>query len=1687
VDIISEYGNFTLYRKNSDQNLLKDQLQKNPRLTELNALLDEAEKREHTSRDEIIDNLFDSGKLRSKMHGAFMVALANLPSGINSAARSDTWSTRLRDVKDSAPQSWIAELIQNARDAGASEIEIEMFDDSLKFSHNGEDFKATELVALISISSTTKSGNVASIGQFGVGFKYWTLHFENLEVRVNTENDKTLHSLSLKYDLTSTNSIYQTMRSTREEKRTEFIFTNPKDKDGWKDFVSPNIEEILGTRISNSLPMLQTDDRTLVVRLKQTKSGNEELREYSCKIKEKLASSYDDLSLERISYGLINENKEFIRARMSLSNIIKIHDTKIGSQCFLDLYLEELMNSQTTQNLVDKKKETIEETARNIAERALEETYVTILLTPEEDEGAISRLFVAEQINNVTFAFIADAPWMLSDDRHNWASITYGNKNKEWNQFISRFVNKLYSLTVKEILKDEENFGLNHSEMYEILNRPFGIDNYKHRYNQSIQMSRFDWGLKIKHLIDTLEQPDKEGFTEALCFIWRGIKFNENARKWLEGAMDKERISIELANGIICPIKSTGLEEGGPEICHNYSGGFPNEIVELINSCDGQVIEKEELLRTFDEVVRDNSGANKFWTEIDDEDAILVNQIEADQLQLLEGITIPLENILNEKVLYFVDDEKNLEGYERILTNHEKNFAEVMEILLKRIFIMSHQTQYNLDSILQQLIGKKPKDLSWGRALLEIWDNEHILIMLPPKNHNLAIVKGNDQEETILLSVDTKKLVEKKILQIDYQRNPDIIYWKRVNSSNDLTYVRTKNLPYVDIKDRANPIDQWNFSPFIIDSFLFYNQKYGWNWAEIEENFEYEIDNADLRSRLNPIFIDGLYSDEKSYSVHNGRREIDRFGDIEPIYRPKKPFVHLRDGKIDKKDTDNTIPWQLLIASVNKKQDWEDRTMNMLYPSPVRDYRTERGSPIPVFSNDEYYGGIIRILGSFSMIMDRIKVNELEDLLEKIHLISYYKQKMNEKQISIAHKAYAFDSMWVKGHTEELGIIGKYIPRSNVNFPKYIGDDDEERTRKHGIFNSLDSENVSGFRETKLNYEPVNFNRKTFNHKKWLPRIDTTKPEDYTVGHFDIYWTNLICVKLHTEQEIREIFSNQQIDAGLRSGVERLIEVILDDDRNNSEEALEWLNELIKIGMPTRGWLGRTVANRRTSVKVSLREKIEYEGWEDRFEDLYNEVSTQNSIQWRDLESAIRTGATSDRILDEFGDVQIPTLQPGEINWVSQEDRGIKVKHLRSSGANRTKLIVKNDTENYPLKLFANESDVPVCVVKERRILRGIQQIHNFNEITDEMYKILKTDIDTSNNPEVTGNKNLEYITKMLSGLESDYNEIRVKWYDYSARNSPTNTGFPFTSSEGCIAIDSITENGDLIINISDTNIDGILDMQTHEWISKWLIDLLDKEYGFSKDDVILSIENNKIISPWYWLIPDLGTQNGEEKDDFIREYCPNLLTLRELMKIPKIIEGTYENNPVQAKNDLFAYFEKLVNMYKDNEAKLENSHNGMEKEFYEDVPSIVTDWIYSNPSVNNTTTVDRKINIGYWMLENRRKEVTSKIQIEAMGTILYVNYSEKVAFESYISNRKRQGSGHAYDFSEYFYDNLWKKIITEGIDNEEWFINERGGIPETIIEIPEMFISNYRELKSGSLHKIHALHILAYLTALKD
>ena len=73
-------------------------------------------------------------------------------------------------------------MIQNAHDVDAKSITIDIEKDKLTFSHDGRGFTPKELVSLLGMSLTTKSGDVSTIGKFGIGFKYWYLHFKELSI-----------------------------------------------------------------------------------------------------------------------------------------------------------------------------------------------------------------------------------------------------------------------------------------------------------------------------------------------------------------------------------------------------------------------------------------------------------------------------------------------------------------------------------------------------------------------------------------------------------------------------------------------------------------------------------------------------------------------------------------------------------------------------------------------------------------------------------------------------------------------------------------------------------------------------------------------------------------------------------------------------------------------------------------------------------------------------------------------------------------------------------------------------------------------------------------------------------------------------------------------------------------------------------------------------------------------------------------------------------------------------------------------------------------------------------------------------------------------------------------------------------------------------------------------------------------
>jgi hypothetical protein len=66
---------------------------------------------------------------------------------------------------------FVYELLQNAEDAGASQIKFKQYQDRLEVLHDGHPFSLANLQGLCDIGKSDKIGDLNQIGEFGVGFK----------------------------------------------------------------------------------------------------------------------------------------------------------------------------------------------------------------------------------------------------------------------------------------------------------------------------------------------------------------------------------------------------------------------------------------------------------------------------------------------------------------------------------------------------------------------------------------------------------------------------------------------------------------------------------------------------------------------------------------------------------------------------------------------------------------------------------------------------------------------------------------------------------------------------------------------------------------------------------------------------------------------------------------------------------------------------------------------------------------------------------------------------------------------------------------------------------------------------------------------------------------------------------------------------------------------------------------------------------------------------------------------------------------------------------------------------------------------------------------------------------------------------------------------------------------------------
>src|ERR1700733_11501917 len=82
------------------------------------------------------------------------------------------WDTAVLDLlgqlySDRTP--FIFELIQNAEDAGASELAFELFGDRLEVRHDGRPFTEADVSGVCGVGQRSKPGDLTTIGEVGIG------------------------------------------------------------------------------------------------------------------------------------------------------------------------------------------------------------------------------------------------------------------------------------------------------------------------------------------------------------------------------------------------------------------------------------------------------------------------------------------------------------------------------------------------------------------------------------------------------------------------------------------------------------------------------------------------------------------------------------------------------------------------------------------------------------------------------------------------------------------------------------------------------------------------------------------------------------------------------------------------------------------------------------------------------------------------------------------------------------------------------------------------------------------------------------------------------------------------------------------------------------------------------------------------------------------------------------------------------------------------------------------------------------------------------------------------------------------------------------------------------------------------------------------------------------------------------
>jgi hypothetical protein len=213
---------------------------------------------------------------------------------------------------------------------------------------------------------------------------------------------------------------------------------------------------------------------------------------------------------------------------------------------------------------------------------------------------------------------------------------------------------------------------------------------------------------------------------------------------------------------------------------------------------------------------------------------------------------------------------------------------------------------------------------------------------------------------------------------------------------------------------------------------------------------------------------------------------------------------------------------------------------------------------------------------------------------------------------------------------------------------------------------------------------------------------------------------------------------------------------------------------------------------------------------------------------------------------------------------------------------------------------------------------------------------------------------------------------------------------------------------------------------------------------------------------PWNWFN---GANNQEVEDgkmNFAQRYC-------RITSLEQLHPGGYGGDVFENLHQLERHLEHLVELYSNSDPLLNNTISHA-RERYSGLHTIRTK--AALPATHeHMHELNRPVSIPRWMVG-----VQSPIGQHALGDTLYVSEMEVMFFRRFAEHHPHQP---AYDFHPNAKNIIRNRLFAEG--NAGWF---GGQELDGLFTFEGILITSSGNPENGCLWKVHALHILAYLTA---